>query len=481
MRRTGWRKGVAVVMSALVLLSAVSVTPAIGAYGAEAETIQQRTLKGIFDRLLEHKKYKELKGLYGEQATLSEQYQTKADGTAEILFSLKAKEGYEEWIPKQEASFGIDADQYVVCVLEENNPKTLFAALLLDCVCGAIADYYGMDENLVTRYLTAVPAMAEKPTQFQTKYYAVTSDDTMHTITMKIYAGGVWDKNEMLQLLGKVYFTEKYLQDSSIFEPLTGDDHSSLSHLGNFAVYLQGNRYSFTMTLAEYGQFDENGATSIRNIVKAVKPKGYEKFDYKGGLEEHKDNLWSVRKVEGEEIPEALKTLTGTYEFVQVRFTSPYISGIDSSLTAGDFRGLFVENGTVKKWTSSNPKVAVVSKDGMVTALKKGTVTVTAFLSDGTRLTGKVKVTSSPYIKVSGKKLVASKTYKIKCNKTLKVSLKGKAFSVKNKYKSTKKSVARVISGKDENILKIRGYKKGTAKVSITCNGVTFKIKVKVV
>jgi hypothetical protein len=108
-------------------------------------------------------------------------------------------------------------------------------------------------------------------------------------------------------------------------------------------------------------------------------------------------------------------------------------------------------------------------------------VDVTAVLSDGTRLTGKVKVTSSPYIKVSGKKLVASKTYKIKCNKTLKVSLKGKAFSVKNKYKSTKKSVARVISGKDENILKIRGYKKGTAKVSITCNGVTFKIKVKVV
>ena len=51
--------------------------------------------------------------------------------------------------------------------------------------------------------------------------------------------------------------------------------------------------------------------------------------------------------------------------------------------------------------------------------------------------------------------------------------------SLRNKYTSTK--VAKVTSKKSAQTVKIKGLKKGMAKVTIKVNGVSFKIKVKVV
>lgn len=44
------------------------------------------------------------------------------------------------------------------------------------------------------------------------------------------------------------------------------------------------------------------------------------------------------------------------------------------------------------KWTTSNKKVATISKSGKITAKKAGTVKITAKTADGKKVTFKVKV-----------------------------------------------------------------------------------------
>ena len=56
------------------------------------------------------------------------------------------------------------------------------------------------------------------------------------------------------------------------------------------------------------------------------------------------------------------------------------------SLAAGDY---------VKKWKSSNKKIATVSKKGVVKAKKKGKVKITAYTASGKKITCKVKVVNA--------------------------------------------------------------------------------------
>lgn len=144
-------------------------------------------------------------------------------------------------------------------------------------------------------------------------------------------------------------------------------------------------------------------------------------------------------------------------------------SDITFNMKAGDTVTVSKTIGKVKSWTSSNNKIAKV-KNGKITALKKGTVTITASLESGDKQTYKVKVTSSP--KLSKKKI------KIKKGKTVKIKIKGKAPGVKNKYKKSK--IAKVISKRTAKTLKIKGLKKGKTKLKIRVNGVTLKLKVTV-
>ncbi len=161
------------------------------------------------------------------------------------------------------------------------------------------------------------------------------------------------------------------------------------------------------------------------------------------------------------------------------KIKSPALSRTSVSLKAGGETKLTVSNGTVLSWASSNESVAKVN-GGKVTALKKGSADIVAILSTGKMLTCKVSVVSSPSIKVNGAKFNKSKTYPIKAGKKLKVTLSGKAPSVNNVYSTTNKSVAKAVSKKTAKTVHIKGYKKGSATVTIKVNGVKFKIKVKV-
>ena len=118
-------------------------------------------------------------------------------------------------------------------------------------------------------------------------------------------------------------------------------------------------------------------------------------------------------------------------------------------------------------YTSSNTKVATVNKTtGKVTAKAKGTAVITAKCGD-------VKVTCK--VTVKNPTLTLSKTSAtVKVGKTTKITAKATP-SGKVTYKSSNKKVATVSSNGT-----IKGIKKGTAKITVTCNGVTKTVKVTV-
>ena len=118
-------------------------------------------------------------------------------------------------------------------------------------------------------------------------------------------------------------------------------------------------------------------------------------------------------------------------------------------------------------WKSSNTKVAAVNSKGVVTAKAKGTAVITASC-------GEYKVTCKITVKNPSLKLTKSSAT-VKVGKTTKISAKATP-SGKITYKSSNTKIATVSS---KGIVK--GKKKGTAKITVTCNGVkkVFTVKVK--
>ena len=148
---------------------------------------------------------------------------------------------------------------------------------------------------------------------------------------------------------------------------------------------------------------------------------------------------------------------------------APKINKTKASVKAGGTVTLKVADGTVKSWTTSNRKVATVSK-GKVTGLKKGSAIITATTTTGKKLTCKMTVTTSPKL--------SKKSVTVKKGKTVSVKITGKAKTVKNVYTNTKH--AKIISKNTAATIKVKGLKKGKTTLKVKVNGVVLKLKVKV-
>ena len=119
-------------------------------------------------------------------------------------------------------------------------------------------------------------------------------------------------------------------------------------------------------------------------------------------------------------------------------------------------------------YTSSNRKIATVDKKtGKVTAKAAGKVTITA-------KSGSLKATYTVTVKNPTLKLTKTSAT-VKVGKTTKITAKATP-SGKITYKSSNKKIATVSSNGT-----VKGIKKGTAKITVICNGVskTFKVTVK--
>ena len=114
-------------------------------------------------------------------------------------------------------------------------------------------------------------------------------------------------------------------------------------------------------------------------------------------------------------------------------------------------------------YTSSNKKVVKVTSNGKVTALKKGSATVTV-KNNGVKKTIKITVKNP---KLNKKKLT------LKVKKTFKIKVKGQAGKLS--FKSSRKSVAKV-SKKGL----VKAIKRGKTTITVKTNGMTLKLKITV-
>ncbi|MCH5303554.1 MAG: Ig-like domain-containing protein [Ruminococcus sp.] len=142
-----------------------------------------------------------------------------------------------------------------------------------------------------------------------------------------------------------------------------------------------------------------------------------------------------------------------------------------ATLKCGKTVALYVKNknGKKVKFSSSNKRVAKVSKKGLVTTLKKGVAKITAKVGKK-KLYCTVRVVSSP--KLSGKSVT------VRRGRTAIIKITGRAPAIKNTYKSTKK--AKILGKRKSSTFKIRGLRRGKTTVKVKVNGIVFKIKVKV-
>ncbi len=152
--------------------------------------------------------------------------------------------------------------------------------------------------------------------------------------------------------------------------------------------------------------------------------------------------------------------------------STPKLNFKSATLKCGKTVRLYVKNknGKSVKFSSGNKRIAKVSKKGVVTSLKKGIVKIYAKVAEK-KLYCTVRVVSSPKL--------SRTSVKVRRGKTAIIKITGRASSVKNTYKDSKK--AKILGKRKSNTFKIRGLRRGKTFVKVKVNGVVFKIKVKII
>lgn len=132
-----------------------------------------------------------------------------------------------------------------------------------------------------------------------------------------------------------------------------------------------------------------------------------------------------------------------------------------------------INNSTIKKWVSSDKKIATVSKSGVVKTKKSGTVTITAVGKNGYQGSVLIRVKRAPYqVKLSPKKLNLKKGK----TKQLKYSVPKGCKAMAVTYQSSNKKVATVTKSGV-----VKGKKAGSCTITVkTYNGKKAKMQVRV-
>ncbi len=230
----------------------------------------------------------------------------------------------------------------------------------------------------------------------------------------------------------------------------------------------EGSEGTYTIT------FDTNGGTEIKKLsVKKddtiIKPTDPTRDGYKFMGWEYLGEPWDFTKPVKENM-----TLVATWEKIEngdkVKVESIKLSNTSITLKVGATKRITATitpknaSNTTITWTSSNPKVATVDKNGNIRGIKAGTATITATI-DGVKATVKVTVTGTSTVSVTS--VSVNKT-----SLTLKVGAKETITATVNPTNATNKRVSwrssnDAVATVDANGV-ITAIGKGTATITVT-------------
>ena len=253
-------------------------------------------------------------------------------------------------------------------------------------------------------------------------------------------------------------------QELQSLYPKTNFTVANLGKVGNYNLYYNVTEYyQFFNEIVKIGNYDFDCFAQQSpyglGLYVVGNGKAYTLKDAYDKLNINMDTVYSL-----------INKTNLHYNFTVKKVAQEKLSATNVILKSGTIKTVKVVGGTVRSWTISNKKVAIVNK-GKITALNKGTATVTATLTTGKKLSCKIVVSTAPRL--------SKTTVKVKKGDTVVIKLSGKVATINNKYTNTK--VAKIASKTNATTLKIKGLKKGTTSLKIKVNGVkTLNLKVNV-
>lgn len=133
------------------------------------------------------------------------------------------------------------------------------------------------------------------------------------------------------------------------------------------------------------------------------------------------------------------------------------------------------------EFSSSKPNVAIIDRNGKITAKSKGKTKITAIVANR-KITKTIKVKTTPVLKFGKKVVKNNQVFKIKRKQLLTLKISGKCASIKNFIVNGNNRIVAIKSKINEDKLEIKGKRLGIVYVSIMINQVkTYQLKIKVV
>ena len=233
----------------IALLAVAAMLLSLAACGTKKGGSDSELLQGIFDKLTANTEYTEWKSYFNATT-----FEEKLNGDS-IVITAKGDEGVNG-----EYTFTLDGD-YLVCTTDTEDYSAY--SFILD-IKTAVAEYYGMNNMLMSGYLAGLMYTGEENTCFFTE----TGDGKT---TYKLYVAKAWD----MQGLDEMYITDAAVAD---YEPLGGDSTNYFFNSGTTLAVVYGDANNAEMLFGEYGGNTELTYKSILTVVNGLQPTGYEGF-----------------------------------------------------------------------------------------------------------------------------------------------------------------------------------------------------------
>ena len=234
----------------IALLAAVAMLFSLAACGGEAGKTDASVMQGIFDKLTANADYAEWKS--GFSATTFEE---KLDGDS-IVCSAAGEEGMNGTF-----TFTLDGD-YIVNTTDEGDYS---AYAIMTYLKEAVADYYGMNNMLMTGYIAGLESAG-----LENKYFYTESADGKSTT--RLYAAGEWK----MEGLDEMNVDEQALEYCDV---LGENPNSFYINAGRITAASIGSADDLNLMVGEYGENTEKTLQAILAIVRKQQPNGYETFE----------------------------------------------------------------------------------------------------------------------------------------------------------------------------------------------------------